>query len=84
MAPRDDNPDELTQKTLKQVGERLRAIRKGKGFSNYEQFANKYALNRSTYGKYEKGQDLRLSSLLKILRIMEISPSDFFSEGFDS
>lgn len=36
------------------------------------------------YGLYEKGQDLRFSSLLKVLKALDISLEEFFKEGFDT
>ncbi|MCG8328553.1 MAG: helix-turn-helix domain-containing protein [Chitinophagales bacterium] len=74
--------DAYIQKQLENCGKRLKALRKAKGFTNYEQFAFQHDIGRAQYGRYEKGSDLRLSSLLKILRAMEISPVEFFSEGF--
>jgi transcriptional regulator with XRE-family HTH domain len=70
---------------LKKVGERMRQLRIKKGFTNYENFAYEHDLGRSQYGKYENGtEDLRLSSLYKVISSMEVSFEEFFSEGFDS
>ena len=38
---------------------------------------------RAQFGRYEKGQDLRMSSLIKIVNAFNISLKEFFSEGFD-
>ncbi|MFV0573767.1 MAG: helix-turn-helix domain-containing protein [Xanthomarina gelatinilytica] len=46
-------------------------------------FAFDNGISRAQYGRYEKGSDLRFSSILKILKAMDISVKDFFSEGFD-
>jgi transcriptional regulator with XRE-family HTH domain len=75
--------DPQIEQQLVQVGQRLKALRKAKGYSNYEQFAYEHSIGRAQYGRYEKGSDLRLSSLLKILNAMEVSPAEFFGEGFD-
>ena len=69
---------------LENLGKRLRQVRKEKGYDNYEQFAFDNELPRAQYGRYEKGQDLRFSSLVKVLNAMNISLNDFFSEGFDN
>ncbi|TCC95007.1 helix-turn-helix domain-containing protein [Pedobacter hiemivivus] len=70
---------------IKKIGLRLRQLRKEKGFSNSDEFAYEYQLNRSQYGKYEAGsEDLRLSSLVKILEKLEIGLSDFFNEDYDN
>lgn len=68
---------------LKNFANRLKEVRKEKGYANYEQFAFDNELPRAQYGRYEKGQDLRFSSLLKVLKAMDISLADFFSKGFD-
>lgn len=75
--------EDYTAQQLENLGNRLKELRKEKGFSNYEQFAFENELPRAQYGRYEKGQDLRFSSLLKVLRAMDISLKDFFGEGFD-
>jgi len=68
---------------LNNLANRLKEVRKEKGYANYEQFAFDNELPRAQYGRYEKGQDLRFSSLLKVLKAMDISIADFFSKGFD-
>lgn len=55
------------ERRLEKIGKRIRAIRKAKGYSNYEQFAYQYEFNRSSYGRFESGEDMRISSLLKVL-----------------
>lgn len=67
-----------TQKKLKWMGQRLRRLRIEKGFTNYETFAFSHDIPRAQYGRYEQGQDLRISSLLKVLSALEVSAEDFF------
>lgn len=76
--------DLYTQHQLQNLGDRLKYFRIKKGFTNYEQFAFEHDLPRAQYGRYERGQDLRFSSLLKVLKAMDVSLEEFFSEGFDS
>lgn len=76
--------DEHTTRQLENLGKRIKALRKAKGYSNYEQFAFTHDINRSQYGRYENGEDLRFSSLLKVLTALDISLKDFFNEGFES
>ena len=78
MADHDPN----TQKEIENLGKRLRQKRKELGFTNHEHFAYEHEITRSQYGNYEKGADMRFSSLVKILRAMNISLEEFFSEGF--
>lgn len=74
--------DTYTEKQLTNLGDKLRELRIERGFSNYEQFAFEHSLPRAQYGRYEQGQDLRFSSLLKVLKALDISLEDFFKEGF--
>mgnify|MGYP000461587565 CR=1 FL=1 len=71
------------KKYLKKLGDRLKQLRKAKGFSNYEQFAYTYELSRAQYGRYEKGANISFKTLLKIIEIHKISIKEFFAEGFD-
>jgi transcriptional regulator with XRE-family HTH domain len=69
---------------LQKVGERIKALRRNKGYANYEAFAHGKDLNRSQVGRYEKGtDDMRYSSLLAIIKALDMTPAEFFSEGFD-
>lgn len=70
-------------KQLENLGKRLKALRKAKGFSNYEQFAFTHDIHRVQYGRYENGSDLRFSSLLKVIKAFDMTLEEFFSEGFD-
>ena len=70
------------EKQLKQIGARIRETRKKK-HSNYEDFAYENDINRVQYGRYENGQDMRMSSFLKILKALKISPKEFFGKEFE-
>ena len=75
--------DNYSKKQIENLGKRIRELRKEKGFKNYEQFAFTHEINRSQYGRYEQGADLRFTSLLKVLKALDISLAEFFGEGFD-
>jgi transcriptional regulator with XRE-family HTH domain len=70
-------------KHLKQLGERLKQLRRAKGFSNYEQFAYTYEIGRAQYGRYEKGSNISIKTLLKIIEFHGLTLKEFFAEGFD-
>jgi hypothetical protein len=70
-------------KDLVALGKRIQGLRIKKGYSNYEYFAYEHDLPRAQYGRYEKGEDLRYSSLVKVVKAMGISMKEFFSEGFE-
>lgn len=74
--------EKYIQDNLDSLGKRLQELRKAKGYHNYEQFAFHNGISRSQYGRYENGQDLRFSTLCKVLKALDISLEEFF-KGFD-
>jgi len=74
---------QLKEEYLKKLSARIRSLRIKKGYSNYESFAYENDIARAQYGKYEKGEDLRYTSLMKVIRALGVSVKEFFSEGFD-
>ncbi|MNJ90670.1 helix-turn-helix protein [compost metagenome] len=68
---------------LDQLADRLKHYRKLKGYSNYEHFAYDLGISRSQYGKYEKGGNIKFSTLCKILDFLDVPLKDFFDNGFD-
>ncbi|MEM8527630.1 MAG: helix-turn-helix transcriptional regulator [Bacteroidota bacterium] len=78
-----DKSETYEEKQIKQLGERIKMYRKQAGYSSSEKFAYEKGFNRSQYGKYEVGVNMRFDSLLKVLQALEITPAEFFSEGFE-
>ena len=70
------------QKDIENLGKRIRAVRKELGYSNLDSFAYENDIHRAQFGRYEQGVDIKFSSLLKVLKAMDMSLADFFSEGF--
>lgn len=68
---------------LKLLGKRLKELRVKKGYTNYENFAFEHGIGRAQYGKYETGGNIQFNTLVKILKALDISVKDFFSEGFE-
>jgi transcriptional regulator with XRE-family HTH domain len=60
------------------VSTRLKQFRVEKGYTNYEHLAYDIGISRSQYGRYEKGANMKLSTLLKILNFLDISIEVFF------
>lgn len=75
--------DKGLSKEIKTIAAKLKKIRIEKGYTNYETYSYDFGLSRALYGRYEKGQDMRISSLIKILKAVEVPLSEFFAEGFD-
>ncbi len=73
----------LKEEKLKKLGKRLKELRIAKGYSSYEYFAYEHNISRAQYGRYEKGEDLRFSTLVKVISAFGMTMAEFFSEGFE-
>ncbi|MBO9692659.1 helix-turn-helix transcriptional regulator [Chryseobacterium sp.] len=73
----------LKEEVLKKLGKRIKEVRIAKGYSSYEYFAYEHNISRAQYGRYEKGEDLRFSTLAKVINAFGMTMKEFFSEGFD-
>lgn len=65
------------------LAKRIKDLRLKSGYSSYDYFAYEKNISRSQYGRYEKGEDLRFSSLVKVIKAFNLTPAQFFEEGFD-
>jgi len=68
---------------LVKLGARLKQVRLEKGYTNYEKFAYEKGLSRSQYGSYESGKNITFIVLMRLLDCLDISVSEFFSQGFE-
>lgn len=75
-----NNKEEELDPRLVQIGEKLKELRIKKGYTSYEQFAFDNELPRSGYGDHEKGKNMTLASLIRLLDIHEISLKVFFKD----
>ena len=67
---------------LNKLGERIRKIRISKGYTSYEYFAYDNNISRAQFGRYERGEDMRFSTLVRIIEAFDMTLEEFFSEGF--
>lgn len=74
---------DLLKSDLSKLGKRIKSLRIAKGYTNYEYFAYEHNISRTQFGRYEKGEDLRFSSLTKVVRAFGMTLEEFFSEGFE-
>ena len=65
------------------MGKRITALRKKAGYTSQETFAYDAEIPRALYGKYEKGSNITVSSLRRILKFHKITFSEFYSVGFE-
>lgn len=77
-----DELETFTQNNITQIAHRIRALRKAKGYTNQEKFAYEIDIARAQYSRYERGMDLKISSLSKILHAHGITLQEFFGEEF--
>lgn len=82
-----ENPNEKSKemdfsKEFKAISNRLKELRKEKGFNNYEHFAYELGMSRSAYWRIESGANFEFKTLLKICTILDVSLEEFFSKGF--
>ncbi len=65
------------------LAERIKALRKAKGYTSQETFAydNDYTL--SYYSRIERGEDIRFTSLVKVCQALDVDLKSFFSVGFE-
>ena len=54
---------------IQKLSKRIKQLRINKGYTSYEYFAYDHGISRSQYGRYEKGEDLRVSSLIKLIEV---------------
>ena len=62
---------------LNAIAQKLKQMRLDKGYSSYETFAWEKGINRVQYWRIEKGSNITLNSLLKVLDIHKIKLSEF-------
>jgi len=74
----DPEKDELLR-----LANRIKALRLRAGHHHYEKFALGHGVARAQYRGYELGANITYSSLLRVMRALDVSPEEFFSEGFD-
>lgn len=64
---------------LKAIAERLKALRKQKGYKNYEHIAFELGMSRSAYWRLETGANFELKTLIKICKLLGVTLEEFFT-----
>lgn len=65
------------------LGERIKALRKLKGYKNHESFAYEHGFARAQFGRYERGSGISFSTIVKIAKSLDMTLAEFFKEGFE-
>ncbi|GAB3828673.1 XRE family transcriptional regulator [Hymenobacter jeollabukensis] len=71
-----DTPDPR----ILQIAHKLKHLRLAAGYTSYEAFAFDHDLPRVGYGRHEKGSNLTLKSLLRLLDIHGLTLAEFFAD----
>ena len=71
--------NKIEDKRLIAIGKQIKQLRIDMGYSSAEIFAYEKNINRISYWRMEKGSNITLVSLLKILDIHQITLSEFFN-----
>jgi DNA-binding XRE family transcriptional regulator len=66
------------------IAKKIKALRIKNGYKSYEHFAHDHNLQRMSYWRLEKGSNLTLKTLFKVLDIHHVSVEDFFTNGKDT
>lgn len=74
----------VKEEFLLKLAEQIRKSRIEKGFTNYEDFAYEADISRSQYFIYEKGNDMRISTLIKIINGLGMTFEEFVSEWLET
>ncbi|SCY27612.1 helix-turn-helix domain-containing protein [Flavobacterium caeni] len=77
-----ENKENLDTPELNAIAERLKQLRKEKGYSNYEHIAFDLGMSRSAYWRLETGANFELKTLIKICTVLGVSLEEFF-KGID-
>lgn len=84
MAAGDKEQRKIKQKAeLEKLAARITQFRKDRGYSSFEKFAYDHNISRAQWGRYEKGQNLRFSSLVTVAEALQI-PLDTLLKDFES
>lgn len=74
---------ETEKQFIESLGKRVRDLRLKAGYTSHENFAFDAEITRSLYGRHEKGANMTVLSLLKIVQYHGMTLEEFFGEGFE-
>lgn len=84
MAAADNEQGDNKQKAmLEKLAGRITQFRKDRGYTSFEKFAYDHNFSRAQWGRYEKGQNLRFSSLVKVSEALRV-PLEILLKDFET
>ena len=60
------------------LSNRLKELRKEKGYANYEHIAFELGMSRSAYWRLESGENFSIKTLIKVCKLLNITFEEFF------
>lgn len=60
------------------IADRLKELRKEKGYGNYEHIAFELGMSRSAYWRLETGANFELKTLIRTCRLLNVTLEEFF------
>lgn len=73
----------IPNENVLKLAKRIKDLRMKKGYTSFERFAYEHNIDRTQMGRYERGEDLRFTNLMRVIQAFGMTPQEFFSEGFD-
>jgi transcriptional regulator with XRE-family HTH domain len=73
----------VLDKEVPKVGARIKQLRIKAGYTNADDFATDFSYTSSAYRSLEKGRNIELNTLIRILNCHGMTYVEFFNEGFD-
>ncbi len=67
------------QEDFQWISQRLKQLRKEKGYKNYKHFAYELGMSRSAYWRIEKGSNFEMKTLFRICKLLGITVQEFFT-----
>jgi transcriptional regulator with XRE-family HTH domain len=61
------------------LSERLKELRKEKGYANYEHIAFELGMSRSAYWRLESGENFSIKTLIKVCKLLGVTFEEFFT-----
>ena len=78
-----EEANDFSQTQLNNLAKRIKQLRKEKGITNYEHLAYMSNTSRSMISRIERGNNLNFVTLMRIIKALDVTVAEFFSEGFD-
>lgn len=75
-----ESSEQEIQSKIKEISQKVKDLRKQKGYTSYETFAFENDINRVQYWRIESGQNITLKTLIKVLAIHKVTLKEFFSD----